>query len=62
MPKCLLQLEVTFDADLPVIATKEEIQAWLEFHLRADGELSDENPLAGQELEAKAFSVKFRVF
>ena len=53
-------IEVKFETELPVEATDQQIQKWLEYVLGATGGIKSSNPLSDYGLEALFFSVDFQ--
>jgi hypothetical protein len=53
-----VKVTITFDADVPDIATPEELEQWVRFELHDINEMPISNPLSETELEAKFGSVR----
>ncbi len=53
------EIKVEFTTSVPSSVTDEGVQEWLEFELGANGSMPMMNSLAGESLEADAFSVTF---
>lgn len=53
-------IDVKFETELPVEATDQQIQQWLEYCLGATGGIESSNPLSDYDLEAHFLSVDFQ--
>ncbi len=54
-----MNIEVKMTINVPVEATDDEIQEWLDFHL-IGGRLNLGNPLSDHDAEARTFSIDFK--
>lgn len=53
-------VRVEFEAYVPVAATDEQIEEWIDYELHANGSIQKSNPLSSHSLEARDVSVEHK--
>jgi hypothetical protein len=46
-----VRVRVTFEVEVPLLATDEEVHEWLRFMLNDNGQMKNSNPLSNEDVE-----------